>query len=218
MCTIAARSSQQSAARTTRAPGGAPTAACIWSASLQSTCARRCRPTRQCGSWQRLCTALPPVPAPQPAQLSRTSAAHARRRRQRQPPKADVCPCTAPCMRRYAPTAQLGSRTSSPCHSSCKSPCTRLANNQRLTTCNCQRVCTPFAAKSLHRNGHQHNSRHPTLRPTKPRPCAQPTRQSAPRVPNSCARAVAHCRNTEPERALNQNRKSVNTAAHSTSQ
>ena len=30
-----------------------------------------------------------------------------------------------------------------PCHSGCKSPYTRLANNQPLTTCNCQRVCTP---------------------------------------------------------------------------
>jgi hypothetical protein len=77
-------------------------------------------------------------------------------------------------MRRYASTAQRGSRTSftlplvlqEPAHTDRQQPA---LNNLQLPV-----GLYTISAKSLHRNSHQHNSRHPTLRPTKPRPCARP--------------------------------------------
>ena len=86
------------------------------------------------------------------------------------------------------PPRSLDLEQVSPYHPCCKSPCTRLANNQRLTTSNCQQLCTPFLPSRCTGMRHQHNSRHPTLRPANPRPYAQPARL---RVPNSCVRSVA---------------------------
>ena len=48
-------------------------------------CIRFGNPCIRNDNWQRLCSPLPPVPVPQPAQLSRKSATHSRRRRHRQP-------------------------------------------------------------------------------------------------------------------------------------
>jgi len=74
-------------------------------------CIRFGNPCIRNDNWQRLCSPLPPVPVPQPAQLSRKSATHSRRRRHRQPHASCAHPCTAPCARPCSSTPQLGSRT-----------------------------------------------------------------------------------------------------------
>ena len=149
-----------------------------------SSCTGRCtrfgnNPRMRNGNWQRLCTPLPPVPAPQPEQLSRESAPHLVAASIDS--RVNLMCILAQHRARggTCPPRSLDLERVSPCHSSCKSPCTRLANNQRLMTSNGQRVCTPLLPSRCTGMRRQHNSRHPTLRPTKPRPCAQPARQSA---------------------------------------
>ena len=74
--------------------------------------------------------------------MSRESAVHLRRQH-RQPPKAMCVLARHRACGGTRPPRSLDLERVSPCHSSCKSPCTRLRNNQPLTTCNCRRVCTP---------------------------------------------------------------------------
>jgi len=101
------------------------------------SCTGRCtrfgkQPRIRNGNWQRLRTALPPAPAPHPkhvARICRTS-----RRQHRQPPKA-MC-VLAPCMRRYASTAQLGSRTSFTLPLVSQEPVHTARQQPALTTCN----------------------------------------------------------------------------------
>ena len=180
------------------------------------SCTGRCtrfgnNPRIRNGNWQQLCTALPPAPAPQPEQLSRESCRTSRRRQHRQPRKADVRPCTAPCVRRYASTAQLGSRTSFTLPLVLQEPVHTARQQPALTTCNCQRVCTPFLPSRCTGMRHQHNSGHLTLRPNKPRPCAQPTCQSA----RPCAQLL-RARSRATAGTPNRNEHSTRTGSAST--
>src|SRR5271165_4251569 len=167
-------------------------------------------------NWQRLCSPLPPVPVPQPAQLSRKSATQSRRRRHRQPHASGAHPCTAPCARRSASTPQLGSRTGFNLPSVLqRSMHTVPQQPARLMTSHGQQVCTPLLPTRRTGMRRQDNSPSPH--------CAsnQTTTVRTTRAPvgelghATLARAQwRNCRNIEPDQAHISNTNCIAVAAH----
>jgi hypothetical protein len=155
-------------------------------------CIRFGNPCIRNDNWQRLCSPLPPVPVPQPAQLSRKSATHSRGRRHRQPHASCAHPCTAPFARRCSSTAQLGSRTGfnlpSVLHRSMHMVPQQPA---RLITCHGQHVCKPLLPTRRTGMPRQDNRLSRAVRPSKPRSYPQPARHSAHQLANAWAGAGA---------------------------